>query len=122
MSPPSRGAWIEIVNPVYTGTDGTSPPSRGAWIEINVKTSMMPGRWSRPPRGGRGLKSNDPYLIIDLVKSPPSRGAWIEIGNCRNVLNFLQMSPPSRGAWIEILICPGQNADRLVAPLAGGVD
>ena len=35
MSPPSRGAWIEIK--VVLG-DGTvlieSPPSRGAWIEI----------------------------------------------------------------------------------------
>ena len=34
MSPPSRGAWIEIFAiPRYRLYEG-SPPSRGAWIEI----------------------------------------------------------------------------------------
>ena len=35
MSPPSRGAWIEIVfGDYHQRTQTTSPPSRGAWIEI----------------------------------------------------------------------------------------
>ena len=36
LSPPSRGAWIEI--PIQADLRQTclSPPSRGAWIEIMV--------------------------------------------------------------------------------------
>ena len=57
MSPPSRGAWIEIIR---TGCQSPqfwmSPPSRGAWIEIEA------------------LNNN-----TVVMTSPPSRGAWIEI-------------------------------------------
>ena len=31
-------------------------------------------------------------------------------------------SPPSRGAWIEILDSEDYTAQKVVAPLAGGVD
>ena len=34
MSPPSRGAWIEIEALNNNTVVMTSPPSRGAWIEI----------------------------------------------------------------------------------------
>ena len=34
MSPPSRGAWIEIKILENTSTLAESPPSRGAWIEM----------------------------------------------------------------------------------------
>ena len=34
LSPPSRGAWIEILLRLWTLTSDASPPSRGAWIEI----------------------------------------------------------------------------------------
>ena len=35
LSPPSRGAWIEIsMSPGYSGIALPSPPSRGAWIEM----------------------------------------------------------------------------------------
>ena len=56
LSPPSRGAWIEIFLYLYANLVKRSPPSRGAWIEINFT-----------PHVG------------DVVRSPPSRGAWIEI-------------------------------------------
>ena len=55
-SPPSRGAWIEIVFQLAKASTEQSPPSRGAWIEI------------RCHRDGP----------LDH-QSPPSRGAWIEI-------------------------------------------
>ena len=59
VSPPSRGAWIEI--PVvgdHRGKQALSPPSRGAWIEImRFLPTIQPFCWCRPPRGGRGLKS-----------------------------------------------------------------
>ena len=35
MSPPSRGAWIEISSGLMPESPRSlSPPSRGAWIEI----------------------------------------------------------------------------------------
>ena len=55
-SPPSRGAWIEILVNALSHHGPQSPPSRGAWIEIAVA----------------GIKSH-------ALPSPPSRGAWIEI-------------------------------------------
>ena len=33
-SPPSRGAWIEIIGSCFMCKHARSPPSRGAWIEI----------------------------------------------------------------------------------------
>ena len=59
MSPPSRGAWIEICGWRTYGVVTGSPPSRGAWIEIG-----FPG-----------------WFYVSLL-SPPSRGAWIEMQTC----------------------------------------
>ena len=36
LSPPSRGAWIEIVIFGKALIMLVSPPSRGAWIEISM--------------------------------------------------------------------------------------
>ena len=58
LSPPSRGAWIEMLIFASTATVGVkSPPSRGAWIEI------LSYSWN----------------IFAVRPSPPSRGAWIEM-------------------------------------------
>ena len=35
-SPPARGAWIEICNPLSLLYLLLSPPARGAWIEIKT--------------------------------------------------------------------------------------
>ena len=45
-SPPSRGAWIEILaSPLRPVPSLTSPPSRGAWIEMRIFMSSagLPG-------------------------------------------------------------------------------
>ena len=76
-----------------------SPPSRGAWIEISIKIAERSGKLSRPPRGGRGLKSHQAQYLNKNWESPPSRGAWIEIVACLVYFGY-----------------------RVVAPLAGGVD
>ena len=55
-SPPSRGAWIEIITLLKNGVVMTSPPSRGAWIEMPRLVSKAAIKSRRPPRGGRGLK------------------------------------------------------------------
>ena len=58
MSPPSRGAWIEIRGDFCVlGGYSSSPPSRGAWIEICILIDEVSLIW----------------------ESPPSRGAWIEM-------------------------------------------
>ena len=42
-SPPSRGAWIEMLNLLFEYDALKSPPSRGAWIEIvnSVASALM---------------------------------------------------------------------------------
>ena len=57
QSPPSRGAWIEIILETQGCYLPKSPPSRGAWIEMDASRLCPP-----------------------TTASPPSRGAWIEIG------------------------------------------
>ena len=51
-----------------------SPPSRGAWIEILPWAQSTRRRPGRPPRGGRGLKLTVDGLLAAAEKSPPSRG------------------------------------------------
>ena len=74
-SPPSRGAWIEIVqstSPTYLTL--SSPPSRGAWIEIVVY-----------------------QLLKEAFRSPPSRGAWIEMVRGIRALGRLSYVAPLAG-------------------------
>ena len=52
LSPPSRGAWIEIV-PRYRLYDGSgSPPSRGAWIEMQESQKVGDQIMVAPLAGG----------------------------------------------------------------------
>ena len=41
QSPPSRAAWIEMVEFVYQANANKSPPSRAAWIEIKGATATI---------------------------------------------------------------------------------
>ena len=76
LSPPSRGAWIEIgvISTVWSSAP-LSPPSRGAWIEIPVGH----------------------ILLVCQVLSPPSRGAWIEMPNCAPVTGLIGVAPLAGG-------------------------
>ena len=55
LSPPVRGALIEIPPTWPIMASIMSPPVRGAWIEIALVTSGAGGFLS-PPVWGRGLK------------------------------------------------------------------
>ena len=100
-----------------------SPPARGAWIEIGVPDVFIPAARGRPPHGGRGLKSALAATPAARITSPPARGAWIEIGAESESKSMRLPSPPARGAWIEMAagFCY-QKKRQQVAPRTGGVD
>ena len=52
LSPPSRGAWIEIREKTATALYRLSPPSRGAWIEIKAQNMRKAMRTVAPLAGG----------------------------------------------------------------------
>ena len=56
-----------------------SPPARGAWIEIAAALTASLAWVRRPPHGGRGLKCLCQQGGPGRGESPPARGAWIEI-------------------------------------------
>ena len=52
VSPPSRGAWIEIMYRLPIKAHLASPPSRGAWIEIIVDQVSVADLSVAPLAGG----------------------------------------------------------------------
>ena len=74
-----------------------SPPSRGAWIEIVIVSGVEWMQSSRPPRGGRGLKLYPRVSTEEQAKSPPSRGAWIEIMEVFCVKSSRSVAPLAGG-------------------------
>ena len=63
-----------------------SPSSRRAWIEMAASLRSSRVEQSRPPHGGRGLKSAVRCGQACRSKSPSSRRAWIEIADRRHRL------------------------------------
>ena len=96
-SPPARGAWIEIDLYPACPKEGKSPPARGAWIEIQKVEWAINYIDSRPPHGGRGLKSHRGQLPHRCVRSPPARGAWIEISPLIIASAFSRVAPRTGG-------------------------
>ena len=143
---PTRGAWIEIDQPVRLhDLPQPSLPTRGAWIEISLTTtsdSRRPVR--RSPHGERGLKyaacrwksgrklslpTRGAWIEIRISHrqaaapaSLPTRGAWIEISLMASYLIFQLSSLPTRGAWIEISVLFSRVSRPEVAPHTGSVD
>ena len=56
---------------------------------------------SRPPRGGRGLKSLYIMALIRADGSPPSRGAWIEIYTMDDQMAAISRRPPRGGRGLK---------------------
>ena len=101
MSHPTRGAWIEIFQPVGRFADDLSHPTRGAWIEIVEMMYKSEREYSRTLPGVRGLKSS--WELIGLVPIrrtlPGVRGLKYRI-LCAGYIDM--KSHPTRGAWIEM--------------------
>ena len=53
---------------------------------------------SRPPHGGRGLKSHALRRLVVVVVSPPARGAWIEILDSGDTAQTVSAPLPVWGA------------------------
>ena len=51
-----------------------SPPSRGAWIEIVIVSGVEWMQSSRPPRGGRGLKLKNTETASRTIAVAPLAG------------------------------------------------
>ena len=52
LSPPTRGAWIEIATRNDIRACRKSPPTRGAWIEMEVSEALEEYRNVAPHTGG----------------------------------------------------------------------
>ena len=121
VSPPSRGAWIEILYALRILSRTGSPPSRGAWIEIDLWLRPNLGGYGRPPHGGRGLKFITEPLITDQRSRPPHGGRGLKLF-LRLWEEFLKGRPPHGGRGLKCLYRPNRPIRRRVAPLTGGVD
>ena len=74
QSRPTRGAWIEILAPVFAVFPAWSRPTRGAWIEIRIVDGDSTPRFGRAPHGARGLKSQQKGSDPMLTKVAPHTG------------------------------------------------
>ena len=79
VSPPSRGAWIEMLCHAAQQYVAEVAPLAGGVDCNNNCPRLALTSLRRPPRGGRGLKSSSTLLTMFEDASPPSRGAWIEM-------------------------------------------
>ena len=101
QSPPSRAAWIEILEFAPLIVHFTSPPSRAAWIEIVMYYCNLPYGERRRLHGRRGLK----FAILQSRSICASRRLHGRRGLkllIQSAIEKTQSSPPSRAAWIEI--------------------
>ena len=60
--------------PPSTTFKEVSPPSRGAWIEMGYTVGVIAVKLGRPPRGGRGLKFVGRAGGAGVDGSPPLAG------------------------------------------------
>ena len=75
---PFAGAWIEMYRNSTSSTPRHVAPFAGAWIEILIKGQYLWTKTSHPSRV-RGLKYQQPDIVIFVSRVAPFAGAWIEI-------------------------------------------
>ena len=103
MSPPTRGAWIEIsIGNWHSWRRTRRPPHGGRGLKFPVRWHRAPGA-GRPPHGGRGLKFTPQQHNQLRQKSPPTRGAWIEIARASRWASCLACRPPHGGRGLKYL-------------------
>ena len=78
--------------------------------------------YSRPPRGGRGLKSGLGHVSVYVPICRPPRGGRGLKYIFRVPTYYLLCRPPRGGRGLKFSIPRYRLYDGSVAPLAGGVD
>ena len=69
-----------------------SPPSRAAWIEMINIEDFINASLGRRLHGRRGLKYGKHFLYEFAQESPPSRAAWIEMSELKAALGVMQVA------------------------------
>ena len=100
-SPSTRRAWIEISKLHNFFSRRTSPSTRRAWIEIGYGKTSNSHTISRPPHGGRGLKSHDRLQELRGPRSPSTRRAWIEMTLTLTRRSRRRSRPPHGGRGLK---------------------
>ena len=77
---------------------------------------------SRPPHGGRGLKSQYRAATGIHEESPSPRRAWIEIPPLRRFSIYERSRPPHGGRGLKLLLSTLAAHNRRVALPTEGVD
>ena len=77
------------------------PPRGGRGLKSMMSESSFAPCWRRPPRGGRGLKSLSVISISCSPPSPSSRRAWIEISYVIVTKITLSRRPPRGGRGLK---------------------
>ena len=78
-----------------------SPSPRRAWIEMLGTAYGYGQTHSRPPHGGRGLKSRIDKSEERRLLSPSPRRAWIEIAKLSPVSGTMARRPPHGGRGLK---------------------
>ena len=78
-----------------------SSSTRRTWIEIRLKERTCRNDESRPPHGGRGLKSGSHRKPAACVPSSSTRRTWIEIAWAERAGQGLNGRPPHGGRGLK---------------------
>ena len=120
-SPSPRRAWIEIEEMRKAAEDNESPSPRRAWIEMPGISWIILGWTSRPPHGGRGLKSGRLSAGQRFSRRPPHGGRGLKCARqtCRARQNC---RPPHGGRGLKWAVLRSSSTSPGVALPTEGVD
>ena len=95
--PPRGGRGLKYKISLAWMEPAMSPPSRGAWIEIADKAAAAIASARRPPRGGRGLKCLNGMGDLRILGRPPRGGRGLKSQLPKNVLMSEVVAPLAGG-------------------------
>ena len=98
---------------------GLSPPARGAWIEIVWGVSVKQRQSGRPPHGGRGLKYFQTAERLAYYGRPPHGGRGLKFF-LRRLRTVSQRRPPHGGRGLKFLLRLAYTIENARRPPHGG--
>ena len=100
---PFAGAWIEILNIIFSDQAYRVAPFAGAWIEIELVCNTSQFRRASLPSRERGLKFATPIETPLSSAVAPFAGAWIEMHMLPDFLQSI-LSLPSRERGLKLIL------------------